>query len=74
MNGFWGGLSQRCFVDVRVSSTLIYAASNIGNKCSSLSATYKKHENIKGRAYGQQIREVEHASFTPLVMPSATGG
>ena len=42
-------------------------------KCSSLSATYKKHEDIKRRAYGQRIREVEHASFTPLVM-SVTGG
>ena len=41
--------------------------------CSSLSATYKKHENIRRRAYGQRIREVEHVSFMPLVM-FATGG
>ena len=68
INGFWGGQSERCFVDVRVFNP--YAASN---KCSSLSATYKKHENIKHRAYGQWKREVAHASFTPLVM-SATGG
>ena len=57
-----------CFVDVRVFNP--YAASN---KCSSLSATYKKHENIKRRAYGQRIRDVKHASFKPVVM-SATGG
>ena len=31
----------------------------------SLSATYKKYENIKRPAYGQQIRD---ASFIPLVM------
>jgi len=68
MNGFWGGQSERCFVDVRVFNH--YAASN---KCSSLSATYKKHENIKRHAYSQRIRLVEHASFMPLVM-SATGG
>jgi len=68
MNGFWGGQSERCFVDVRVFNP--YAASN---KCSSLPAAYRKHENIKRRAYGQRIREVEHASFTPLVL-SATGG
>ena len=68
MNGFWGGRPERCFVDVRVFNS--YAASN---KCFSLSATYKKHDNIKCRAYCQQIREVEHASFTPLVM-FATGG
>ena len=48
-----------------------YAASN---KCSSLSAAYRKHGNIKCRAYGQQIREVEHASFTPLDVLSACGG
>ena len=29
--------------------------------------------NIKWRAYGQRIREVEYASFSPLVF-SATGG
>ena len=31
------------------------------------------HENIKKRAYGQCIREIEHASFTPMIL-SATGG
>ena len=67
MNGLWGGQSEKCFVDVRVFNP--YAASN---KCSSLSAAYKKHENIKWHAYGQCIQEVEHASFSPLVF-SATG-
>jgi len=43
------------------------------NKCSSLSVAYRKYENIKHHAYGQRIREVEYASFTPLVS-SATGG
>ena len=33
----------------------------------------KKHENIKKRAYEQRVREIEHVSFTPLVM-SLTGG
>jgi len=65
MNGFWGSQSEKCFIDVRVFNP--YAASN---KCSSLSAAYK---NIKRHAYGQRIREVEHASFTPLVL-SAIGG
>ena len=70
MNGFWGGQSEICFVDVRVFNP--YAASN---RCFSLSATCKKHENIKRRAYSQRIREVKHASFTPLVTcMSATGG
>ena len=43
------------------------------NSSSSLSSTFKKHENIKHRAYGQRIREVEHASFS-LIALSATRG
>ena len=35
--------------------------------------TYRKHERAKIRAYEQRVREVEHGSFTPLVM-SLTGG
>ena len=42
MNGFWGGRSERAFVDVRVFNP--FAPSNIS---SSLSSCYKKHENIK---------------------------
>ena len=55
MNGFWGR-SERAFVDVRVLNP--FAPSNAA---SSLSACYKKHENTKKRAYGQKIREIEHA-------------
>ena len=33
----------------------------------------KKHEREKKRAYEQRVREVEHSSFTPLVL-AATGG
>ena len=67
-NGFWGGRSERCFMDVRVFNPLAPS-----NSSSSLSSTFKKHENIKRRAYGQRIREVERASFTPIVL-SAAGG
>ncbi len=38
-----------------------------------LSSAYKKHERTKKRAYEQGIREIEHATFTQLVL-SATGG
>ena len=55
------------FVDVRVFNP--YAPSNAG----STTTAYRRHENIKRRAYGQRVREVEHASFTPIVL-SATGG
>jgi len=50
MNGFWGSQSERCFIDVWVVNP--YAASN---KCSSLSAAYRKHENIKRHAYANRI-------------------
>ena len=38
----------------------------------SLSAVYKKHENVKKRAHGQRVREIEYGVFTPLVF-STTG-
>ena len=34
---------------------------------------YRSHENAKKRSYDQRIREVEHGSFTPLIL-SCTGG
>ena len=55
------------FFDVRI---LDRAPSN----CTSTpSACYRRRENKKKRAYEQLIRDVEHASFTPLVF-STTGG
>ena len=66
-NGFWGGRYQRTYLDVRVFNP--HAASN---RQTSVATCYRKHEAIKKRAYEQRIREVEHSSFTPLVL-SATG-
>ena len=60
INGFWGGQFEYCYVDVYVLNP--YAPSN----ANSISSVYRCHENIKRCAYGQWIREVEHASFTPL--------
>ena len=68
-DGFWGSRFERAFFDVRVFNP--YAPSNKHHP--SLQACYKKHENIKKRAYDQRIREVEHGTFTPLVL-SCTGG
>ena len=67
-NGFWGGTFERTFFDVRVFDP--HAPSN---RHTQLSSCYRKHEQTKKRAYEQRIREVEHSSFTPLVI-SATGG
>ena len=43
------------------------------NRQSSITQSYRRHELKKKRAYEQRICEVEHASFTPLVL-SACGG
>ena len=68
VNGFWGSKYERCFFDVRVFNP--HAPSN---RKKSLAQTYKMHERTKIRAYEQRIREVEHSTFTPLVMSSSGG-
>ena len=67
-NGFWGGWFERTFFDVKVFNP--FAPSN---RHSQPSNSYRAHENAKKRMYEQRIREIEHSSFTPLVM-SLTGG
>ena len=67
-SGCWGGRHEKTFFDVRVFNP--HAPSN---RCANISTCYKKHERLKKASYEQRIREVEHATFTPLVM-SATGG
>ena len=56
------------FMDVRVFNP--FAPSN---SQTSLDKCFLKHEKEKKRAYEQCVREIEHASFVPLVI-SATGG
>ena len=65
--GFWSAAQDEYF-DVRV-----FHQNASSNRSVSLSAAYKKHEDIKKRAYGQRVREVECGVFTPLVF-STTGG
>ena len=67
MYGFWGGRFEKAFVDVRV-----FNPSAQSNRHSPLSSVYRKHEQEKRRQYYQRIREVEKATFTPLVL-STTG-
>lgn len=68
VNGFWGGRFERTFLDVRVFNP--YAPSN---RNTTIEKCFRKHELEKKRAYSQRVREIEHASFTPLVL-SASGG
>ena len=64
-NGFWGGTFERTYFDVNPRA--------LSNRHTQLSNPYRKHERIKKRTYEQRVREIEYASFTPLVL-SATGG
>ena len=68
MYGFWGGRFEKAFVDVRVFNPCAQS-----NRWSPLASVYRRHEQEKRRHYEQRVREVEHATFTPLVM-SVTGG
>ena len=64
---FWGD-RQRAFFDVRVFNPLAPShRNNPPEKC------YRVNEQQKKRAYDERIREVEHASFTPLIF-STSGG
>ena len=65
--GFWQA-GQMAFFDVRVFNPKAkrYAKQE-------LSKTYQFNEKEKKRLYNEQIMQVKHGTFTPLVM-SATGG
>ena len=67
-SGLWGGRHEKTFVDVRVFNPL--AATH---KHQPISTCYRNQERAKKRAYEQRVRNVEQATFTPLVF-SATGG
>ena len=67
-DGFWGSRFERAFFNIRVFNPFIPS-----NQRSSLQACCRNHENVKKRAYDQCIREVEHGTFSPLVV-SCTGG
>ena len=67
-SGVWGNWFERTFVDIRVFNPLAQS-----NQAQSLTATYTKHEKEKRRHYEERVREVERASFLPLVF-SASGG
>ena len=65
--GFWGR-QQGAFLDVRVFHPNAQSYRN-----TSIPALYRKHEQLKKREYGDRVRQVEMAFFTPLVL-ATTGG
>ena len=68
VSGLRGGRFERTMFDIRVFNP--YAASN---RAASTPAVYARHEREKRRRYEERTREVERASFVPVVM-SASGG
>ena len=65
---FWGSRHQKAYFDVKVFNP--NAPSYRGSQLSSL---YRRFEQDKRRKYEQRIRDVEMASFTPLIF-STFGG
>ena len=65
---FWDKSKQSTFFDVRIFNS--HAPVNC---TSSTDAYYRRHEREKRRAYEQSVLEVEHGTFTPLVL-STSGG
>ena len=68
--GFWGGRFEKAFMDVRAS---VQPPSAQSNRRGPLAPVYRRHELEKKRQYNQRIREIERATFTPLML-SVTGG
>ena len=66
--GFWGNRFSRTLFDVRVFHPNAPSA-----RTASLTSQYSKHERSKRRQYEQRVREVEGASFVPLVFTTAGG-
>ena len=62
---FWGRDRQNAFFDVRVFNPCY--------RSSTSAQCYRKNKLEKKRAYEERVKEIEHASFSPLVF-SAAGG
>ena len=63
--GFWGGGWQHAFFDVRVFNPFAQSYRN-----TSMAQCYHRNEAEK-RSYDERAREVERASFSPLVFSTA---
>ena len=67
-NGFSGSSFERAYFDVYV-----FNPQAPSNRQQTPTSTYRRHEREKMHGYEQWIHEVEHGSFTPLIL-SLTGG
>ena len=65
--GFWNK-NEMAFFDVRVFNPFAKSYMN-----TSLDTLFKSNENAKKREYNQRVIDIEHGTFTPIVL-SAYGG
>ena len=65
---FWDNSRRSTVFDMRV-----FNAHAPSNSSSSTDACYRRHEREKRRNYEQRVIEVEHGTFTPLVLSSSGG-
>ena len=68
VSGLWGSRFERTLLDIRVFNP--HARSN---RSAPHTTVYRRHEKEKRRCYEERVREVEHATFMPVVL-SASGG
>ena len=66
--GFWGSHFEKVFTDVRIFNPNAASYQNLRPE-----TCFKRHEQEKRHQDDQRVREVEHASFSPLVF-STSGG
>ena len=60
--GFWRR-GQNAFFDVRITNL-----DNNSQREKAIEATLKTHENEKKRQYNKRVMEIEHGTFTPIVL------
>ena len=65
---FWGSHHEKVFMDVRVFNPNADSYRNLHPE-----TCFRRQEQEKRRKYEQRIRDVEHASFSPLIF-STSGG
>ena len=65
-NGFWGCKHETTYFYVCIFNPLAKSNSSMP-----LTSCYRKHENEKCRNYEARIREIEHSTFTPLVLSTS---
>ena len=68
VSGLWGSRFERTLLDIRVFNP--HARSN---RSAPHTTVYRRHEKEKRRCDEERVREVEHATFMPIVLSASDG-